>query len=47
MNTEKKEIYETPTMDVIEFELEDSIAASSNSGSGMTCGNEDMGMGGF
>lgn len=45
MNTEKKEIYETPTMDVIEFELEDSIAASGNVGPSLPCSDE--GMGGF
>jgi len=43
MNTEKKEIYETPTLEVIEFELEDSIAASSDFGPDTMCGGESYG----
>ena len=37
---EKKEQYETPEMEVIEFELEDSIAASGNFGPDTICGGE-------
>jgi hypothetical protein len=34
----EKEIYETPELEIIEFELEDSIAASGDFGSGTICG---------
>ena len=42
MNTKekKKETYETPDLEVIEFELEDSIAASGNFGPDTICGGE-------
>jgi hypothetical protein len=43
MNTERKEIYQSPEIEVIEFELEDSIAASGDMGSSMTCGDEVYG----
>jgi hypothetical protein len=33
----KREIYETPEIEVIEFELEDSIAVSENFGSALAC----------
>ena len=33
----KKELYETPKIEVIEFELEDSIATSGDYGSGLAC----------
>ena len=46
MSTERKEVYETPTIEVIEFELEDSIAASGDMGSSLSCGDEVFG-GGF
>lgn len=36
----KKEVYETPSIEVIEFELEDSIASSGDFGSGAICGEE-------
>jgi len=36
----KKEQYETPEMEVIEFELEDSIAASGDFGPDAFCGSE-------
>lgn len=35
---EKKEVYETPKLEIIEFDLEDSIAASGDFGSGTICG---------
>ena len=34
----KKEEYQTPVIEVIEFELDDSIAASGNFGSSTICG---------
>lgn len=37
---EKKETYETPKLEVVEFELEDSIAASGDFGSSTMCGEE-------
>ena len=37
---EKKECYETPEIEIVEFELEDSIAASENFGSDALCGGE-------
>jgi hypothetical protein len=40
MTTKKKEKYEAPEIDVIEFELEDSIAASGGFGSDTMCGGE-------
>jgi len=41
MEHNKKEQYETPEIDVIEFELEDSIAASGDMlGAGTFCGSE-------
>ena len=33
----EKEVYETPVIEIIEFELEDSIAASGDFGSGTIC----------
>jgi hypothetical protein len=36
----KKEVYEAPLVEVIQFELEDSIALSGNDGSG-SFGNEE------
>jgi hypothetical protein len=36
----KKEVYEAPIVEVIQFELEDSIALSGNDGSG-SFGNEE------
>jgi hypothetical protein len=36
----KKETYETPKLEVVEFELEDSIAASGDFGSSTMCGEE-------
>jgi hypothetical protein len=41
MRKDKKEIYESPQIEVIEFELEDSIAASGDFGSGTFCGGEE------
>lgn len=38
MEKEHKEHYETPEMEVIEFELEDSIAASGDFGADLICG---------
>ncbi|MFW5794491.1 MAG: hypothetical protein ACOCV1_03300 [Bacillota bacterium] len=46
MKEKQKEIYESPQIEVIEFELEDSIAASGDYGSDTTCGDESFG-GGF
>ena len=43
MTTKKKEIYESPQIEVIEFELEDSIAASGDFGSSTFCGGEEGG----
>jgi len=45
MKEKKKETYESPKLDVIEFELEDSIAASGDFGSGTFCGEESFGGG--
>lgn len=45
MKEEKKEIYQSPQIEVIEFELEDSIAASGDMGPGVTCGDEMFGGG--
>ena len=39
----KKELYETPIIEIIEFSLEDSIAASTDFGSNTMCGNETFG----
>ena len=39
----KKEIYESPLIEIIEFELEDSIAASGDFGSSTFCGGEEGG----
>ena len=36
----KKETYESPLIEVVEFELEDSIAASGDFGSSTMCGEE-------
>lgn len=36
----KLETYETPIIEVIEFELEDSIATSGDFGAGAICGEE-------
>lgn len=44
MRKEKKEVYESPQIEVIEFELEDSIAASGDFGSGTFCGGEEGGV---
>ncbi|MCF7924723.1 MAG: hypothetical protein K9L64_06455 [Candidatus Izimaplasma sp.] len=43
MKKKQKEIYESPQIDVIEFELEDSIAVSGDYGSSTTCGDEAFG----
>jgi hypothetical protein len=43
MKTEHKEIYESPQIEVIEFELEDSIAASGDFGPDTMCGGESYG----
>jgi hypothetical protein len=45
LKKDKKEIYESPHLEVIEFELEDSIAASGDLGSSLTCGDEVFGGG--
>ena len=37
----KKEIYETPIIEIIEFELEDSIAMSTDMGASLSC-NENL-----
>lgn len=42
MKKKQKEIYESPRIEVIEFELEDSIAVSGDS-SGVGCGEEMYG----
>lgn len=34
------EVYESPVIEVVEFQLEDSIAASGESFSGLACGEE-------
>lgn len=44
MDKKLKENYETPQIDIIEFELEDSIAASGDFGSGTFCGGEEGGL---
>jgi hypothetical protein len=36
----EKEIYETPDLEIVEFELEDSSAASGNFGPDTICGGE-------
>lgn len=36
----EKEVYEKPDLEVVEFELEDSIAASGNFGPDTICGGE-------
>mgnify|MGYP007100185136 CR=1 FL=1 len=36
----EKEIYEVPKLEIVEFELEDSIAASGNFGPDTICGGE-------
>lgn len=41
MKKDKKEVYVSPQIEVIEFELEDSIAASGDFGSGTFCGGEE------
>ncbi len=38
-----KEQYETPKLEIVEFELEDSIAASGDFGSSTMCGEEMFG----
>lgn len=38
-----KEQYETPILEIVEFELEDSIAASGDFGSNTMCGEEMFG----
>lgn len=43
MKVKKNEVYESPQIEVIEFELEDSIAASGNAGPSLTCGDESYG----
>jgi len=35
-----KQIYETPTVEIVEFTLEESIATSGDFGSGTLCGEE-------
>jgi len=42
MNQEKA-IYETPTIEIVEFSLEESIALSGDFGSGTICGEEIFG----
>ena len=44
MKEKKKEVYEAPVIEVIEFEFEDSIAVSSNSSSSTICGGEEGGL---
>jgi len=44
MKEKKKEVYEAPVIEVIEFELEDSIAVSGDFGSNTTCGGEEGGL---
>lgn len=44
MRKETKKPYESPQIEVIEFELEDSIAASGDFGSGTFCGGEEGGL---
>ena len=39
----KKETYETPLIEIIEFSLEDSIAASTDFGPNTMCGDETFG----
>lgn len=36
----EKEVYETPSIEIIEFDLEDSIASSGDFGSDTICGEE-------
>ena len=43
MEKKKKENYETPQIEIIEFELEDSIAASADFGPDTICGAETFG----
>jgi hypothetical protein len=43
MKKGKKEIYESPQIEIIEFELKDSIAASGDFGSNTFCGDEVFG----
>jgi hypothetical protein len=43
MKKEKKDAYETPKIEIIIFELEDSIAASGDFGSNTICGDETFG----
>jgi len=43
MAKEKKDVYESPQIEVIEFDLEDSIAASGDFGSNTFCGGEEGG----
>jgi hypothetical protein len=38
-----KEQYETPKLEIVKFELEDSIAASGDFGSSTMCGEEMFG----
>jgi hypothetical protein len=38
-----KEVYETPKLEIVEFELEDSIAVSGDFGSSTMCGEEMFG----
>lgn len=39
----QKEKYETPTIEIVEFNLEESIALSTDFGSGTICGEEIYG----
>lgn len=39
----KKEVYETPKLEIVLFELDDSIASSGNFGEGTFCGEEVAG----
>jgi hypothetical protein len=45
MKEKKKEIYESPLLEVVEFDLVDSITASQDFGSGLVCGEESYGGG--
>ncbi|MFP4479167.1 MAG: hypothetical protein ACLFPM_07015 [Candidatus Izemoplasmatales bacterium] len=42
MKEKTKEIYESPQIEVIEFDLEDSIAASGDFGPDTSCGGEGV-----
>lgn len=45
MKMQKKEVYESPQIEIIKFELEDSIAASGDFGENTFCGDEIFGGG--